>query len=1072
MRKTVLFAVACLAAMAQTTQLDPTQLKRAIRVGTILPAACTTGDLFFKTDAQPGSNLYGCSSANTWSPEAGSSYQNCQWNPTTQVLGCLNSAGSLSTTVMTSAGRTANQWVDYVSTAGVPHTSQPSAAQIQNAVDQTGNYSNPSWISSLAWNKLTGIPSSFNAGQLQGRAVTGTMPTDLQYLGWNNAAAQWEPKTLPIGTVASVFGRSGAVTAQIGDYSAAQVSNAVDQTASYSNPNWLTALAWSKLTGIPSSFNAGQLQGRTLASTAPNSSQYLGWNSSTLQWEPRDLPAVSASQLPGVAMRTDQSNTVSAGTQDFHSAAHTLPMKSGPISNMPGTCSVGEAYFATDAAAGSNLYGCTATNTWRAQGASPYSISSDGVPVSTDGPINFITGLGLLNLITDTGSQTNIQIGLDSAIVQTQSGEQGGTALLCSSSGGSSGNYRCSMNPTLAAYSTGMMVHWRPDVNGSGGATTLNIDNLGAVPVKMPNGTDAPGATTIAAGQMYEVWYDGSAFRLAAAGASGGGGTGNISSVFGRTGAITAQTGDYAASQISGLAQVATSGSYNDLSNRPAIPAAQVNADWNAASGPAQVLNKPAIPSIPGTASLLKGDAAGNAAAAVAGTDYMTPSTPVLAGQLPAPGAASLGGVQSKDCTGVGHVLKIGTDGTVVCSADGGTGGGGTIPATTSVLRGDGAGNAAAATAGTDYAAPGISTTFTASQRFSGGISLGSSYLSTTRTAGSGGVIGNQLCKIDSTGNVVLPARGDTNVLGVCTSTAGSGAGVEVATRGIVNCVADNTTVTGNIATVGTVTVGACADSGTADATTIGNGTQVIGTILTAVNAGALVSIQLYGPGYYGTQLPATINSNTSGRAATATALAATPTKCSAGSYPLGIDAQGNAQSCTAAVQGVTYYFSQPPDTGGNAGLSSANSILVDAFYVSVPVSITAADLDYRLAAADSSTCSGGNYCYSLGIYSAPLAGGTGTLLISTGARSFTSAGLNEYASGASLSLPAGWYLLAFTGSATAAKLSTASGMMLMKPWNRATLATTSSGGALPGTVTIPAASWGFGYTPYIGVRQ
>ena len=44
------------------------------------------------------------------------------------------------------------------------------------------------------------------------------------------------------------------------------------------------------------------------------------------------------------------------------------------------------------------------------------------------------------------------------------------------------------------------------------------------------------------------------------------------------------------------LATVATTGSYNDLSNKPTIPAAQVNADWNATSGVAQILNKPSIP--------------------------------------------------------------------------------------------------------------------------------------------------------------------------------------------------------------------------------------------------------------------------------------------------------------------------------------------------------------------------------------------------------------------------------------------------------------------------------------------
>ncbi len=45
----------------------------------------------------------------------------------------------------------------------------------------------------------------------------------------------------------------------------------------------------------------------------------------------------------------------------------------------------------------------------------------------------------------------------------------------------------------------------------------------------------------------------------------------------------------------SGLATVATTGSYPDLHNKPTIPAAQVNSDWNAVSGIAQILNKPSM---------------------------------------------------------------------------------------------------------------------------------------------------------------------------------------------------------------------------------------------------------------------------------------------------------------------------------------------------------------------------------------------------------------------------------------------------------------------------------------------
>jgi hypothetical protein len=55
---------------------------------------------------------------------------------------------------------------------------------------------------------------------------------------------------------------------------------------------------------------------------------------------------------------------------------------------------------------------------------------------------------------------------------------------------------------------------------------------------------------------------------------------------------VTAQP---AASDITGLATVATSGSYTDLSNRPTIPAAQINSDWNASSGVTQILNKPIL---------------------------------------------------------------------------------------------------------------------------------------------------------------------------------------------------------------------------------------------------------------------------------------------------------------------------------------------------------------------------------------------------------------------------------------------------------------------------------------------
>lgn len=63
----------------------------------------------------------------------------------------------------------------------------------------------------------------------------------------------------------------------------------------------------------------------------------------------------------------------------------------------------------------------------------------------------------------------------------------------------------------------------------------------------------------------------------------------------------------YSASAAAGItsANIATwnnksdfSGNYNDLTNKPTIPAAQVNSDWNATTGVARILNKPTLATV------------------------------------------------------------------------------------------------------------------------------------------------------------------------------------------------------------------------------------------------------------------------------------------------------------------------------------------------------------------------------------------------------------------------------------------------------------------------------------------
>lgn len=83
-------------------------------------------------------------------------------------------------------------------------------------------------------------------------------------------------------------------------------------------------------------------------------------------------------------------------------------------------------------------------------------------------------------------------------------------------------------------------------------------------------------------------------------------------------------SGKAVASAISGkadsssLATVATTGNYGDLNGKPTIPAAQVNSDWNAVSGVAEILNKPTIPVITNTYSSSSNDGMSGVAVASA----------------------------------------------------------------------------------------------------------------------------------------------------------------------------------------------------------------------------------------------------------------------------------------------------------------------------------------------------------------------------------------------------------------------------------------------------------------------
>lgn len=221
------------------------------------------------------------------------------------------------------------------------------------------------------------------------------------------------------------------------------------------------------------------------------------------------IPAAAQTQ---VDLRT-QSKSV-----DFTAAPSTRPVKTGTV--LPAVCTVGDLFFKTNAAAGSNLYGCIATNTWVLQsgggggGGGSLTVQVDGVNVGSRPIENFVSGAGIVNTIQDTGTQINIQHAVDTATILTKAAAQSGSVLLCASASGSATAYSCTLSSTISTYTTGMVLEWKPDANAAGSGVTLNVDTLGAKAVKLADGTTDPTVVDILAGRLYPIWYDGSVFRL------------------------------------------------------------------------------------------------------------------------------------------------------------------------------------------------------------------------------------------------------------------------------------------------------------------------------------------------------------------------------------------------------------------------------------------------------------------------------------------------------------------------------------------------------------------------------
>jgi hypothetical protein len=392
---------------------------KPMQTGSSLPSTCAIGQFFFLTTASAGSNVYGCSAANTWTVEgnglsvnagttnevlssngttiewlalggdisgapggltvtrlqgrnlsstAPSSAQVLQWNSTVSqwqpaAAQAGNAAYAFATQVSVTIPGTVHQFgtanlvIDCYDNSTPPQLVEPDKVQISPTsynvtvdfstaqtgycvvngagtaavagggggtvtsvfgrsgavLSQTGDYNFGQISGSIGSSQLpsaggdvSGTLTAATVTGLQTRAVSNTAPANGQALVWNSGASAWQPGTVAgSGAVSSVFGRTGAVAAQTGDYSFGEISGTIGSSQ--------FPASGGDLSGNLTAATVVGIQNRAVSNTSPTNGQTLVWNSSVSAWQPGTLSG-SGGAVNSVFGRT---GSVTAQTGDY-----------------------------------------------------------------------------------------------------------------------------------------------------------------------------------------------------------------------------------------------------------------------------------------------------------------------------------------------------------------------------------------------------------------------------------------------------------------------------------------------------------------------------------------------------------------------------------------------------------------------------------------------------------------------------------------------------------------------------------------------------------------------------------